>query len=413
MDNSNQPIQQGTDTPPPTSTPQVPVEPTPPAPGQPPMPSAFQQPPKKKRTGLIVGIILGSVALIAIIAAVLVYFLWYQNPQKAVTDAVVNMVTSRKSIAEGKITVKSDDVNVEVDLKSSNDAPQSSLDTTVKISGDTLDGAKEFKLNLAGVFSENGEAYIKTDGLQDIVDGVVEVYMQSMETELQSYDTNTQEYYKSMMKDKFSEMFDPIVSKIDGQWLKFSSADFNDNEEAKCMMDAMLDIQKDSSYMQEIGDTYREYPFIVLTDEKVESRDGAKGYEFDIKATQDKVGDFSKALGDSKISKKLSDCSDSSDISDSGSDSVTNDATVRIWVDPMSHKLTELEVTSEDDTVDLSMNLKFEIGKSNDIEIPSDAQDGKEVLEDVVDEINEISSGSSNNSSSYSNSTRVMGGLSI
>lgn len=32
--------------------------------------------PKKKKTGLIIGIVLGVIALIAIISAVLVYFLW-------------------------------------------------------------------------------------------------------------------------------------------------------------------------------------------------------------------------------------------------------------------------------------------------------------------------------------------------
>ena len=410
MDNSNQPMQQGPATPPPTPAPQSPVGPTPPASVQP-TPSAFQQPPKKKRTGLIIGIILGSVALIAIIAAVLVYFLWYQNPQKVVTDAVVGAVTSQKSITEGKITVKSDELNVEIDLKSSNDAPESSFDTTVKVSGDDLGDIKEFNLKLAGALSEDGVVYIKADGLQEIVDGLVEVYMQSMEAELRSYDTATQEQYKKVVEEQFSTMLDPIVSKIDGQWLKFTSADLSDNEEAKCMMDAMVDIQKDSSYMQEVGDAYRENPFIVLSDEKVESRDGAKGYEFDIKGMEGKGEDFGKALEDSKISKKLSDCLESSDSSDLDSDDIADAPTVRIWVDSMSHKLTEIEIVSKDDDMDLSMNLKFEIGKSNDIEIPSDAKDGKEVFEDIEDEVNALSGNSSY--SSRSSGSSVMSGLSI
>ena len=82
MDNQNQPNQPAQM---PPSSPQN-VPPTPPsyqAPQPQPTPSAFQEPPKKKRTGLIIGIILGSIAVIAIIAAILIYFLWWQNPQKA------------------------------------------------------------------------------------------------------------------------------------------------------------------------------------------------------------------------------------------------------------------------------------------------------------------------------------------
>lgn len=37
---------------------------------------------KKKKVGLIIGIISGVLALILIIVAVLLYFLWWQNPQK-------------------------------------------------------------------------------------------------------------------------------------------------------------------------------------------------------------------------------------------------------------------------------------------------------------------------------------------
>lgn len=419
MDNSNQPIGQGQATPPPAPmqpTPQLtpPVGPTPPIPGQP-VPSAFQQPPKKKRTGLIVGIILGSLALIAIIASVLVYFLWYQNPQKIVTDAIVGAVTSQKSITEGKITFKNDDVDVKVDIKSSNDAPKSSFDATVKVSGDAIGDLGEFQMKLAGVMGDDGTIYLKADGLQEIADAAVEIYMQSFDSELESYDAATRAQYKQMFEQQMSSLIDPIISKIDGKWLKVSSSDLSDSKETKCVMDAMAEIQKDDTYMREVGDAYRKHPFIVLKDEKIDSRDGAKGYELDIKGMEGKGEDFAKSLKDSKISKKISDCSDSddsfSDDSEANVDDAAENTKVRIWIDTMSHKLKEIEVTVDYDGSEVVSTFKFEIGKSEDIKIPSGAQDAKEVIEDIKDDFENLSSG--NSSSSSSNSASKISSLSI
>ena len=419
MDNSNQPIGQGQATPPPAPMqpePQLtpPVGPTPPIPGQP-IPSAFQQPPKKKRTGLIVGIILGALALIAVIAAVLVYFLWYQNPEKVVTDSVVGAMTSRKSITEGKITVKNDDVDVQIALKASNDAPKSSFDTTVKVSGDAIGDLGEFQMKLAGAIDDDGTIYLKADGLQKIVDAAVEIYMKSFDAELESYDATTRAQDKQMFEQQMSSLIDPIVSKIDGKWLKISSSDFSDSKEVKCVMDAMADIQKDSSYMQEVGDAYREHPFIVLSDEKVDSRDGAKGYELDLNGMQGKGKDFSNALEDSKIAKKIEDCSTSSSSSYDDSDVDTDDAIentkVRIWVDSMSHKLKEIEVTNDTDGTEVTATFKLDIGKSDDIEIPTDADNAKDVFDEIQKDFENLSG-----SSSYSypsTSTSIMSGLSI
>ncbi len=52
--------------------------------------------PKKKKTGLIIGIVLGVIALIAIISAVLVYFLWWQNPEKMVTELCLMLLWQRR-----------------------------------------------------------------------------------------------------------------------------------------------------------------------------------------------------------------------------------------------------------------------------------------------------------------------------
>ena len=366
---------------------------TPPSPMQP-LPTAFQQPPKKKRTGLIVGIVLGSIAVIGIITAVLLYFLWWQNPQKAVTDALVGAVTAQKSITEGTIKVKSKDFTVDVAMKSSTDAPKSSFDTTVKMSGEQLGELGQVELKLAGAMDEKGTIYLKADGIQKILDSVIDLMMEmgagsgASQSELRQYEQ------------QLKQGFEPIVKKIDGQWLKISMDDFDVDKETKCMTDVMTEIQNDPKLMKEAAGIYRKHPFIVIKDGKVESRNGATGYEIDLVKMNDGSGkEFADAMGDSEIVKKFKSCTDGSssedgyrfeDSTSTGGDDLAKNTQVRIWVSPFSHKLTEVEIENKSDDVTTTMSYKFNIGKADTIEIPSDAKSAKDVMEEVGEDMEDL-----------------------
>ena len=98
----------------------------------PPYGSAALKP--KKKVGLIVGIISGVLILILAITAALLYFLWWQNPQKIVTDAVVNTMTTKKALVNGKMTViANNDSKIELNIKFAADSPKTKTDVEAKI----------------------------------------------------------------------------------------------------------------------------------------------------------------------------------------------------------------------------------------------------------------------------------------
>ena len=443
MDNSNQPNQseslapqqpQPTPPNPPIETPKQPVQgPTPPQTplvNQPPVvapqstPSAFQRPPKKKRTGLIVGIILGSIALIASITAILLYFLWWQNPQKVVTDAVVGAITTRQAIVDGTMTFKNDDMELKMTMKSSTDAPQSQFDTTISLSSDTLGDIGDVSMKLAGAVDENGTIYLKTSGLKEIVHIALDAYFESLNTSVPDYSTPyrtpVNPYTTDSFKKEVSAIVDPIIAKIDNQWLKISASDFSDSKETKCMMDTLTEMQNDKTAMNEIGEAYREYPFLIIKDTKVPAKDGATGYEIDLMGDEFKqsVKDFGKKVKDSTYFKKISDCNDNTknndDWSSNSSDNSSSDAkaTLRIWVDPLTHRLKHLEAVISADEHKLDIAYSFEIDKTGNIEIPSDARSAKEVFEEVQSDLQNLTGGGSYYPSSLPSSvTTLNGGL--
>ena len=414
MDNQNQPNQPAQV---PPSSPQN-VPPTPPsyqAPQPQPTPSAFQEPPKKKRTGLIIGVILGSIAVIAIIAAILIYFLWWQNPQKVVTDAVVGAISSKQSISEGKIKLKIDssgiNQDINIDLKSSTDAPESMLDANVNWSIKDNSGSIDeinMVLKLSAVTGDDGTMYVKAEDLDKLFDNLADIITDYVAGNIsdKEYSPSQQAALKQEAKRQISAEIDPIVSKVDGQWMKLSPTDLNDDKETKCLADAIEEFQKDETAMSEIGAIYRENPFLIVNDNKVESKNGAKGYEIDISRDMtDKAKGFTDEMKNNKHIKKIVDCTDNNSNSSNDDLSSSDDAdySLKVWVDPMSHSLKSAELTIKDDEAEMNLSFDFEIGKSNNIEIPSDARDAKELFKEIEKDLNNISNDSSSSSQLPSN----------
>ena len=134
--------------------------------------------PKKKKTGLIIGIVLGVIALIAIISAVLVYFLWWQNPEKMVTDAVSNAIMAKKMTADGKVVIDMrDQGKIELNVKTATDSGKSKADIDAKLNVKGVE--KNIPLKGDVVLDSDGTIYVKINNFKDLYGTLLEVVMES------------------------------------------------------------------------------------------------------------------------------------------------------------------------------------------------------------------------------------------
>ena len=62
------------------------------------------KPPKKKKTGLIIGIIIAVLLVLSGIGVAIWYFAVYQNPENVVLDAVNNLITAKHVSPHGAFT---------------------------------------------------------------------------------------------------------------------------------------------------------------------------------------------------------------------------------------------------------------------------------------------------------------------
>ena len=305
-----------------------------------------------------------------------------------VTDAVVNSFQTKKVVSSGKLVMDLGSGNrIDVKLKAATDAPKSKTEATIKLAINGMEIQQDVILTM--VADGKGTIYIKSEHLKDIVRQMVETIIKARSRGMLP-DTRS-----TMVRDQILKQFDEKLNKIEGKWLKVSFDELGASRTNKdtCSQEIFDLINTDQQVRSELINAYHKNSFVtVKKDAKVEPRDGVPGFEIDL-ASDGKMSDrlraFIDSLGDTKLGKKIKECY---------GDKVFNTAnkttsskrlpTIRIWVDPWSHQLKALEIKARgsdgDKDRNLTIDMTFDYNKSEQIDIPSDADNLKSVLQDFA-----------------------------
>jgi hypothetical protein len=288
---------------------------------------------KKSKKPLILGIIL--VAFFALLGggSVLAYNLWYQNPEKVVTDALINVVTAKTAVYTGTMTVENTTLKVTVDTTLKQAEAAAGMDAKVSITA----GGKNYSVNGSALVDASGDLYFKVEKIDSIV--------AEFKTQYDLTDAAQ------------SALIDKLVAKIDGTWIKVSSADLKDfsataGTAKTCVNDTVKKFKDDKAAIAEVTDLYKKHPFFTIS-KKLGEKDGSLGYVID--GDTPALIAFGEGLKTTKIYTALHDCDNSFTIDTSKIDTSTTsngNGTVELWVNSWSHQITKLSFngTSDGDT---------------------------------------------------------------
>ena len=346
--------------------------------------------PPKKKTGLIIGIITGSVVLLLAIAAVLLYFFWWQDPQRMLTDAMVSSFQAKKVVSSGKLVMDLGSGNrADIKIKAVADSPKSKTEATITLAINGIETQQDIVLTV--VADGKGAVYIKGEHLKDIVRQMAETIIKDRG---QGALPDAQPTV-IRIRDQILKQLDEKLNKIEGKWLKVSfdelGASYADKD--TCSQEIFDLINADQQVRSELINAYRKNSFVtVKKDAKVEPRDGVPGFEIDLASDgkmSDKLRAFVDSLGDTKLGKKIKECYGNKVFNTANKTTSSKRLpTIRIWVDPWSHQLKAIEIKARgsdgDKDRDLTMDMTFDYSKSEQIDIPSDADNLKSVLQDFA-----------------------------
>lgn len=333
------------------------------------------QPPKKRRTGLIIGIVTGSVVLVALIVLTLLYFLWWQNPQRMVNNAVAQLALTKKGVVSGKLTAENDELSMTVDFKGVSNAPKSSAEADLTVKFKEQPSLGEVQLKLETVVADSETMYVKVDGLMTLLRKALGSSF--------TLDGGLGGTSYSRSEVQMLSVLGPVVRKADGNWVKISTKNLTGvDANSDCVTGLMKKLQSNDKARQELADIYRKNGFLVVK-RSIEDKNGARGFEIDLKsdAAKDKAKKFAEELNKTDVGRDLKRCFEKDSTRDGVSKKTAADnETLKIWVDGWSHTLRSVELSGSQDGTKISMSFDLQLDKEQEVKVPTDAKDLKEVL---------------------------------
>lgn len=333
------------------------------------------QPPKKRRTGLIIGIVTGSVVLVALIVLTLLYFLWWQNPQRMVNNAVAQLALTKKGVVSGKLTAENDELSMTVDFKGVSNVPKSSAEADLTVKFKEQPSLGEVQLKLETVVADSETMYVKVDGLMTLLRKALGSSF--------TLDGGLGGTSYSRSEVQMLSVLGPVVRKADGNWVKISTKNLTGvDANSDCVTGLMKKLQSNDKARQELADIYRKNGFLVVK-RSIEDKNGARGFEIDLKsdAAKDKAKKFAEELDKTDVGRDLKRCFEKDSTRDGASKKTAADnATLKIWVDGWSHTLRSVELSGSQDGTKISMSFDLQLDKEQEVKVPTDAKDLKEVL---------------------------------
>ena len=334
-----------------------------------PMMASQTQPkaPNKKKKFIIGGIIAGAVLLLGggMYAA---YALWYQNPEKVLTDAVSNLIRAKTATYSGTLAMDTKDVKVRV-VFDGKQASELNGEGNAKIT--LTSQGKDFVVNGSALVDKDGNLFFKVGNLKTILDDVLK---QSGMT---------------------SSPFDELVAKIDNKWIRVSADDLAeyDKDAGKaqaCLTDTMKKIQNDKAVHDSLVKAYENNKFVVI-DSSLPGRtiNGVDSMGYKLSLNNEAAKKFAEAVNEMQFMKDLQKCDSSFesfklDASDMKSTTgTTSTETVEVSVSRWSHEFTQLKVTGKDDDASGKFILEPIFGKDVTVAAPTDFMTLKELQAEI------------------------------
>lgn len=328
-----------------------------------PPPAITIQPKKHNKKKLIIGLVVGVGVMLLAGGGAAAYNLWYQNPQKVVSDAVMNAIKADTVKADMTMDIRSresaDDSEMQTSLfpapermniKVSSATNYTSSSAEVQISTD-IEG-KKYDFTLGGQIDEAGTVNFRIDDLKQKVEQALADSGDSLEA--------------------LPEPLRSIINKVDGNWVRIGAEDISvfDKEageeykqQYQCTTKALSTFRDSDEQQQEIINAYQANDFMSDI-EYIGSKDGNLGYK--ITTDEQKSDNFSKALENTTVIKELNKCTgDDDDESedtryDSSSDS-DDTATATFWISRFGHELKHIDITGDDAESEVDVTAKVDL----------------------------------------------------
>ena len=277
----------------------------------------------KKKTGLIIGIIIAAVLLVGgIIAAVILIpmmnkgdavavamqkIMSGQAPSNIAIDGDINILLNQEGAA-----IKRVNINLDSDIITG-----SMINTSSAVLTFTTYDDKDYSVNFDEVYAANGDLYFKIEGVTEALEDskILDLMINSETTEVVDCDSTKSDCTSVTTTDVTvnpTSSYIDVFEGVDGIWLKISTEEMSSlggsfvSEESpiSCVTNMVSSLNKNSNATAEL---YSKYPFVTSTTKNV-TIPGKNGPVYQISLDSKNFTKYINAIGNSNITGNLYSC---------------------------------------------------------------------------------------------------------
>lgn len=263
-----------------------------------------------------------GLVLLVIFAGVLAYNLWYQNPQKVITDGLAHAIAAKSvSYTASFKAVGSNAAEISVDGNAIGGQQSGNVTLSFTSSG------KSYAIKGAVVLDKANNVYFKLTNVGDLV-----------------------KPYRAALSKNGQAALDQLVTKLGNNWVKLSATDMKNYDSSlataqQCMVVAVNTLQTDKTAASELANIYKKHQFITI-DKYLGSKDGSLGYQVSVNKTTSQA--FLRDLQPTAVYKALHTCNPQLSPSSVADIFGGTSGQTTIYVSRFTHHITSLVVASKD-----------------------------------------------------------------
>lgn len=382
-------------------------------------------PVKKKRTGLIIGVIIALLILLGG-GAFTTFAIIKNSPENALSDSLNHLMTADQIAATGSLNLTPKNLSLiginSINLDFNTKHTQSNQSTEASLQINFTDGTSTKFIDFGEIMLKNGVFYLHVDGLNDI-------YQNNIRSTLSSYldsiirSRYTWSLYENCYdSDSYTDctiaisttpeldatiatqstqllsQIDQIVAEIDNQWFEFSiedilNSDFLTNQLAipSTMKQGIISayncsinvINQIADYSDDFSNLFNQYPFIKLTS-------GQNNY-YDVSLDANNLANYLNNIYNLSLYQDLAKCTGTTPRTDSYTISA-NDVSANLKNLPnvalrfdgfFDHHLTDIKASQSNDYYDLSLDINLTYPTNLQISAPTDSRPIIELVQEV------------------------------
>ncbi|MBQ3453128.1 hypothetical protein IJG28_02985 [Candidatus Saccharibacteria bacterium] len=277
--------------------------------------------PKKKKTGLVIGIVVAAVLLIGggIAAAIVIMNMNRGDAVAAAMNKIISGETPQNVVVDGVIDIAPNDEdspisNVRIALNSEASSSSMLNSSVAKVTASVTDG-DDIEFEFDEVYAATGDLYFKIDGVADALSN----YMYTMEDVTAENAVTEDVIVDDVITDEqatfdITDMlagFSGILDVVDGQWLKISVdelAQLSDGAMSDSTLSCLNTFTNDiKNYNNSVAEMYKRNPFVTSTTGGVTL--ASQNYPvYKVTIDQEKFGTFVADLNGSELARNLYSC---------------------------------------------------------------------------------------------------------